>query len=74
MMTVLEECTVEEQHSVVCFLCEKGLNTKDIHKEMFPVYCGKCLSCKLVHGWRNSLKDIQKSSQMMPNQVALMRL
>jgi hypothetical protein len=30
---------------------EKGLNAKDIHKEMFPVYSGKCLSCKAVHNW-----------------------
>jgi hypothetical protein len=31
------------------FLWAKGLNTRDIHKEMFPVYGGKCLSCKVVH-------------------------
>jgi hypothetical protein len=29
----------------------KGLNVKDIHKEMFPVYGEKCLSCKAVHNW-----------------------
>jgi hypothetical protein len=29
----------------------KGLNEKDIHKEMFPVYGGKCLSRKAVHSW-----------------------
>jgi hypothetical protein len=28
-----------------------GLNAKDIHKEMFPIYGGKCLSCKAVHNW-----------------------
>jgi hypothetical protein len=33
------------------FLCAKGLNAKDIHKEMFPVYGGKCLSRKAVHNW-----------------------
>jgi hypothetical protein len=27
-------------------LWAKGLNAKDIHKEMFPVYGGKCLSRK----------------------------
>jgi hypothetical protein len=32
-------------------LWEKGLNVKDIHKEMFPVYGGKCLSRKAVHNW-----------------------
>jgi hypothetical protein len=34
-----------------------GLNAKDIHKEIFPVYAGKCLSCKAVHNW------IEKFSQ-----------
>jgi hypothetical protein len=29
----------------------KGLNAEDIHKEMFPVYGGKCLSGKAVHNW-----------------------
>jgi hypothetical protein len=42
--------TTEEQRSVVLlFLWAKGLNAKDIHKEIFPVYGGKCLSRKLVH-------------------------
>jgi hypothetical protein len=31
MVIVLEECTTEEQHSVVRFLWVKGLNAKDIH-------------------------------------------
>jgi hypothetical protein len=30
-------------------LWAKGLNAKDIHKEMFPVYGGKYLSRKAVH-------------------------
>jgi hypothetical protein len=30
-------------------LWKKGLKCKDIHKEMFPVYGGKCLSHKAVH-------------------------
>jgi hypothetical protein len=29
----------------------KGLNAKDVHKEMFSVYGGKYLSCKAVHKW-----------------------
>jgi hypothetical protein len=28
-----------------------GLNAKDIHNEMFPVYGGMCLSRKAVHNW-----------------------
>jgi hypothetical protein len=42
---------LEEQHSVVCFLWAKGLNTKDIHIKMFPFYGGKFLSCKAFHNW-----------------------
>jgi hypothetical protein len=49
MATMLGECTMQEQCSVVGFLWTKGLNAKDIHKEMFPVYGGKCLSRKAVH-------------------------
>jgi hypothetical protein len=40
MVTVLEEYTTEEQRSLVRFLWAKGLNVKDIRKEMFPVYGG----------------------------------
>jgi hypothetical protein len=32
-------------------LWEKGRNAKDIHKEMFLVYGGKCLSHKAVNNW-----------------------
>jgi hypothetical protein len=51
METVIEECTTEEQRSVLRFLWKKGLNAKHIHKEMFPVYGGKCLARKAVHKW-----------------------
>jgi hypothetical protein len=45
MATVLEECTTEEQRSVV-FLWTKGLTAKDIHKEMFSVYGGSVCHVK----------------------------
>jgi hypothetical protein len=51
IVTVLEVCTTEKQRSVVRFLWAKGPNANDVHKEMFPVYGGKCLSCKAVHNW-----------------------
>jgi hypothetical protein len=44
MGTVLENCTTEEQRSVV-------LTAKDIHNDIFPVFGGKCLSRKAVHVW-----------------------
>jgi hypothetical protein len=51
MATSFEECATEEQRSVVRFLWAKGLNAKDIHNKMFPVYGGKCLSRKAAHNW-----------------------
>jgi hypothetical protein len=39
------------------FLWPNGLNAKDIHKEMFPVHGGKCLSREAVDNW------IEKFSQ-----------
>jgi hypothetical protein len=58
---MLEEYTIEEQRSVVRILWVKGLNVKDIHKEMFPVYGDKYLSRKSV-----------RKSQMMPNLVRML--
>jgi hypothetical protein len=43
--------TTEDQRSVVRFCGQKWLNANDMHKEMFPVYGGKCLSRKAVHSW-----------------------
>jgi hypothetical protein len=51
LMTMLEECATEEQRSVVHFLWAKGLIAKDNHKEMFPVYGGRCLLHKVLHNW-----------------------
>jgi hypothetical protein len=62
MATVLQECTNEEQRSVVrILLWAKGLNAKDIHKEMFPVfYGGKCLSRRAVHSWVGNVSLMTK--------------
>jgi hypothetical protein len=35
----------------VHFLWAKELSAKDIHKAVFHVYGGKCLSRKAVHSW-----------------------
>jgi hypothetical protein len=51
MATGLKDYTTEEQRSVVRFLPAKGFNAKDIHKEIFSVYGGKCLSRKPVPNW-----------------------
>jgi hypothetical protein len=60
MVTVLEEYTIEEQRFVVRFLWAKGLNAKDVHKEMFHVYGGKCLSRKAIHNWAENLSLMTK--------------
>jgi hypothetical protein len=57
MTTVLEWCITEEQHSVVHFLWAKWLDAKYLHKEIFPVYCGKCLSRKAVRKWVNKFSQ-----------------
>jgi hypothetical protein len=41
----------------VYFLWAKGLNKKNIHKEMFPVYGWKYLSCKAAHNWVKKLSE-----------------
>jgi hypothetical protein len=35
----------------VRFLWTKELNTKDIHKEIFLIYSGRCLSREALHNW-----------------------
>jgi hypothetical protein len=64
MATVFEEHTTEEQHFVVRLFWAKGLNAKDIHKEMFPFYGGKCLSRKAVHIWAANVSLMTKRSKL----------
>jgi hypothetical protein len=42
------------------FLWAKKLDAKGIHKEMFPVYGGKCLSSKAVHNWAANVSLMTK--------------
>jgi transposase len=53
MATVLEECSAEEQRSIVRFLWAKGFNSRNFSKEIFPVYREKCVSRKVVYNWVN---------------------
>jgi hypothetical protein len=55
MATVLREYSTEDQRCVFCG--QMDTIQKNIHKEMFPVYGGKCLPRKVVHNW------VEKSSQ-----------
>jgi hypothetical protein len=49
MTTLFEVCTTEEQRCCVVFCGQRTRDVKDIHKEMFLVFVGKCLSRKAVH-------------------------
>jgi hypothetical protein len=70
---MLEEYSTKEQCSVVHILWVKGLNRKDIHKEIFLFPVGSVHHIKQsTTRSRNSLKDIQKL-QIMPDQVAMWR-
>jgi hypothetical protein len=44
---------------------------KDIHKEMFPFYGGKCLLCKAVQKWVDKFSQgcSEVTDDVMPNQV-----
>jgi hypothetical protein len=49
------------------FLWAKGLNTKDIHKDIFPVYGGKCLSPKAIHNCvENFSQERSKVADALP--------
>jgi hypothetical protein len=60
MAIVLEECTAEEQLSVVHFLWAKTLSAKYILNEICPVYGGKYLSRKAVHNWVTDVSLMRK--------------
>jgi hypothetical protein len=56
------------------FFVSKKLNAKDIHKERFLFMLENvCHVKQFTTGSKNSLKDVQKS-QMMADEVALLRL
>jgi hypothetical protein len=63
MATVLEEFTTEEQRFVLRFLWAKGLNVKNIHKEIFPVYGEKCSSRRAVYKWVANVSMMTMSSK-----------
>jgi hypothetical protein len=66
---VFAECNADQQRSVLRSFCAKELNVKDISKQIFPVYGGKCFRVRrFTIGLRNFLKDALKS-QMMPDKV-----
>jgi hypothetical protein len=64
----------EEQRSTVRFLWTKVFNTNDIHKEIFRVYCGECVSREAVHNWVDKIIKDGRKSQTMSDYFALLRM
>jgi hypothetical protein len=52
------------QHRKVTLCCASlwaiGLSAKDVHREMYPVYGGKCLSRKAVHNWEANVSLMKR--------------
>jgi hypothetical protein len=61
MAVPLNTCTTIEQRGVVRFLWAKIMETKDIHKEMLPMYGEHCLSRQAVHNWVQKFSDLRTS-------------
>ena len=70
MAAPLNTCTTIEQRGVVRFLWEKNMESKDIHKEMLPMYDEHCLSRQAIHNWvqkfsegRTSIEDDHRAGR-----------
>jgi hypothetical protein len=63
MATVLEKYNNKKQRSVLRFCGQKYSIQSNIHKEMFPVYGGKCLLSKEVHNWMANVSLLKKLKQ-----------
>jgi hypothetical protein len=50
-------------------LWAKGLNAKDIYKEMLLVYGGKCLSLKAVQSWAEKHGNIFADDEEVETEV-----
>jgi hypothetical protein len=60
MATVLEECNIEEQHSVVHFCGQKDSMQKMFIKKFFLLMVGSvCHVKRFITGSRSSLKDVK---------------
>jgi hypothetical protein len=71
MVTVLEECTAGEQHSVVCLFCGQKDSMQRFIKKCLLFMVGSVSCVKwFTAGSRNSLKDIQKL-QIMPTRCGM---
>jgi hypothetical protein len=76
MATMLEECTTEEERSLVRFGRggeKESMQRIFINKYVLFMVESVCRIKRFTTGLKNSLKDVRKR-QLMPDQAALLRL
>jgi transposase len=56
MAAKLEDCTKEEQRSVICFLWAEGVPGGQIHQRICAQYGDNAVSCRVVYEWVEMFK------------------
>jgi hypothetical protein len=74
MVTVLWECSTEEQYSVVRFLWAEGLTAEDIHEEKLLIYGGKCLLHKVFHNWVTDVLLMTEVRKWLRQQTSMLQV
>jgi len=66
----LQQCTKQEQRSVVRFLFSKGVKPIEIHCRMRIHYGDRCMSCTQVYEWtekfKNGVTSVEDSPRLGP--------
>jgi len=57
MAVPLQQCTKQEQRSVVRYLFSEGVKPIEIHRQMRIQYGDKCMSCTQVCEWTEKFKN-----------------
>ena len=61
MPLFIENPTNCEIHSVICYLCAKGVKAVEIHRNIYEVYGQNIMSDGMVRKWVRAFKDGQKN-------------
>jgi hypothetical protein len=57
MAALLSDCTIEEQHTVVCFLRAKGVKSEEIHCWMLAQYGACTMHQRKIYEWIERFKE-----------------
>jgi hypothetical protein len=53
----LRDCTIEEQHTVVCFLWAEGVKSAEIHPRMLAQYGARTMHQRKIYEWIERFKE-----------------